>query len=208
MILQFKPYGSTNYANFLQLGNKCDLEEQRQVQFEQACNLAKDRGILAALETSAKVKSEFMLWINTQISWIHYLTWSVSSVRRRARTLKRPSSWWPGSCFFVMALMSTRWKKRRRAHLGFYSGKTRGQLMAQGLPTQHQRRSHAADTNANWKKDWRWQRRVNHEYFRSVMSEDTKMDYVQQGLRIWGSVFWEVLAVIEKYSKFIVHLVP
>lgn len=41
----------------LRLGNKCDLEEQRQVQFEEACDLAKERGILAALETSAKVTS-------------------------------------------------------------------------------------------------------------------------------------------------------
>lgn len=39
----------------LPLGNKCDLENERQVPFERACNLAKDRGILAALETSAKV---------------------------------------------------------------------------------------------------------------------------------------------------------
>lgn len=38
------------------LGNKCDLENERQVLFEDACNLAKDKGILAALETSAKVK--------------------------------------------------------------------------------------------------------------------------------------------------------
>lgn len=39
----------------LHLGNKSDLEQERQVQFEEACNLAKERGILAALETSAKV---------------------------------------------------------------------------------------------------------------------------------------------------------
>lgn len=37
------------------LGNKCDLEEEREVPFEKACNLAKERGVLAALETSAKV---------------------------------------------------------------------------------------------------------------------------------------------------------
>lgn len=37
------------------LGNKCDLEEERQVRFQDACNLAKEIGILAALETSAKV---------------------------------------------------------------------------------------------------------------------------------------------------------
>jgi len=39
----------------LHLGNKCDLEQDRQVQFQEACNLAEERGILAALETSAKV---------------------------------------------------------------------------------------------------------------------------------------------------------
>lgn len=42
----------------LHLGNKSDLEQERQVQFEEACNLSKDRGILAALETSAKVTGE------------------------------------------------------------------------------------------------------------------------------------------------------
>lgn len=41
----------------LYLGNKCDLEQERQVKFEEACKLAKERGILAALETSAKVMS-------------------------------------------------------------------------------------------------------------------------------------------------------
>ncbi len=40
----------------LHVGNKCDLEPERQVQFEEACHLAKERGILAALETSAKVR--------------------------------------------------------------------------------------------------------------------------------------------------------
>lgn len=39
-------------------GNKCDLEEERQVLFEEACELAKNRGILAALETSAKVRTQ------------------------------------------------------------------------------------------------------------------------------------------------------
>lgn len=44
------------YIFCIPTGNKCDLEDKRQVQFEEACNLAKSRGILAALETSAKVK--------------------------------------------------------------------------------------------------------------------------------------------------------
>lgn len=43
------------FKNIFFLGNKCDLEEERQVQFQDACNLAKEMGILAALETSAKV---------------------------------------------------------------------------------------------------------------------------------------------------------
>lgn len=37
------------------LGNKCDLEQERQVLFEEACMFTKETGILAALETSAKV---------------------------------------------------------------------------------------------------------------------------------------------------------
>lgn len=37
------------------IGNKTDLEQERQVLFEEACDLAKDKEILAALETSAKV---------------------------------------------------------------------------------------------------------------------------------------------------------
>ena len=50
-------FASLSSLIYLRPGNKCDLEQERQVQFEEACNLAKDRGILAALETSAKVKS-------------------------------------------------------------------------------------------------------------------------------------------------------
>ncbi|KAF0029664.1 hypothetical protein F2P81_018769 [Scophthalmus maximus] len=52
-IKEVELYGATNVVLVL-IGNKCDLEEQRQVQFEEACDLAKERGILAALETSAK----------------------------------------------------------------------------------------------------------------------------------------------------------
>ncbi|XP_062402658.1 ras-related protein Rab-19 [Sardina pilchardus] len=37
------------------IGNKCDLESDRQVLFEDACTLAEQRGALAALETSAKM---------------------------------------------------------------------------------------------------------------------------------------------------------
>lgn len=48
---------SLNSCCCLHLGNKCDLKQERQVQFEEACNFAKNEGILAALETSAKVMS-------------------------------------------------------------------------------------------------------------------------------------------------------
>ncbi|XP_029017704.1 ras-related protein Rab-19-like [Betta splendens] len=46
-------YGAANVVLVL-IGNKSDLEDQRQVPFVKACDLAKERGILAALETSAK----------------------------------------------------------------------------------------------------------------------------------------------------------
>ncbi|XP_051978842.1 ras-related protein Rab-19 isoform X1 [Xyrauchen texanus] len=46
-------YGAANVI-FVLIGNKCDLETQRQVLFEDACTLAERKGALAALETSAK----------------------------------------------------------------------------------------------------------------------------------------------------------
>lgn len=52
-IKEVELYGASNVLLVL-IGNKCDLEDERQVLFEEACNLAKERGILAALETSAK----------------------------------------------------------------------------------------------------------------------------------------------------------
>ncbi|XP_047430652.1 ras-related protein Rab-19-like [Mugil cephalus] len=52
-IHEVEQYGAANVVLVL-IGNKCDLEEDRHVRFEEACNLAKERGILAALETSAK----------------------------------------------------------------------------------------------------------------------------------------------------------
>uniref|UniRef100_A0A7N9ALH3 Ras-related protein Rab-19 n=1 Tax=Mastacembelus armatus TaxID=205130 RepID=A0A7N9ALH3_9TELE len=55
-IKEVELYGAANVVLVL-IGNKCDLEQDRQVQFEQACDLAKEKGILAALETSAKVMS-------------------------------------------------------------------------------------------------------------------------------------------------------
>ncbi|XP_069012895.1 ras-related protein Rab-19-like [Embiotoca jacksoni] len=63
-IKEVELYGAANVVLVL-IGNKCDLEEERQVQFEEACTLAKERGILAALETSAKesqnVEEAFMM---------------------------------------------------------------------------------------------------------------------------------------------------
>ncbi|XP_023273659.1 ras-related protein Rab-19-like [Seriola lalandi dorsalis] len=52
-IKEVEQFGATNIVLVL-IGNKCDLEPERQVLFEEACNLAKERGVLAALETSAK----------------------------------------------------------------------------------------------------------------------------------------------------------
>lgn len=42
------------YYQFSFAGNKSDLESERQVEFNEACTLAKQNGIVVALETSAK----------------------------------------------------------------------------------------------------------------------------------------------------------
>lgn len=42
-----------NYL-FTFAGNKCDLESEREVEFNEACTLATQKGIVVALETSAK----------------------------------------------------------------------------------------------------------------------------------------------------------
>ncbi|XP_072530101.1 ras-related protein Rab-19 [Salminus brasiliensis] len=52
-INEVEQYGAANVLLAV-IGNKCDLESERQVQFTEACSLAKERGILVALETSAK----------------------------------------------------------------------------------------------------------------------------------------------------------
>ncbi|XP_034019297.1 ras-related protein Rab-19-like [Thalassophryne amazonica] len=52
-IQEVELYGAANVVLVL-IGNKCDLEKQRQVHFQEACTLATEKGILAALETSAK----------------------------------------------------------------------------------------------------------------------------------------------------------
>lgn len=78
---------------FLHLGNKCDLEQERQVQFEEACNLANEMGVLAALETSAKVTSVLTHMKSTEKFKLELLSKvSVSlSASRRVRTWKKPS---------------------------------------------------------------------------------------------------------------------
>lgn len=63
-IKEVENFGATNVVLVL-IGNKCDLEDERQVPFQKACSMAKERGILAALETSAKesqnVEEAFMM---------------------------------------------------------------------------------------------------------------------------------------------------
>lgn len=56
------------------LGNKCDLEQEREVLFEEACCLAKDRGVLAALETSAKVMSGPIHMKHSREMWLKLQT--------------------------------------------------------------------------------------------------------------------------------------
>lgn len=63
-IKEVENFGASNVVLVL-IGNKCDLDDQRQVPFQKACSMAKERGILAALETSAKesqnVEEAFMM---------------------------------------------------------------------------------------------------------------------------------------------------
>ncbi|XP_071358443.1 ras-related protein Rab-19-like [Trachinotus anak] len=70
-IKEVEQFGAANVVLVL-IGNKCDLEEERQVLFEEACHLAKERGILAALETSAKesqnVEEAFMMMARELLS--------------------------------------------------------------------------------------------------------------------------------------------
>lgn len=53
-IQEVEQYGAASIVVIF-IGNKCDLESERQVLFEDACTLAEQRGALAALETSAKM---------------------------------------------------------------------------------------------------------------------------------------------------------
>ncbi|CAB1346278.1 unnamed protein product [Coregonus sp. 'balchen'] len=52
-IREVELYGAANIVLCL-IGNKSDLESERRVLFQEACCMAEERGILAALETSAK----------------------------------------------------------------------------------------------------------------------------------------------------------
>ncbi|XP_051544741.1 ras-related protein Rab-19-like isoform X2 [Myxocyprinus asiaticus] len=52
-IHEVNKFGAANVLLAL-IGNKCDLESKRDVDFEDACKLAEEKGMLAALETSAK----------------------------------------------------------------------------------------------------------------------------------------------------------
>lgn len=52
-IQEVQQYGAASVVLIL-IGNKSDLDSQRQVLFEDACTMAEERGALAALETSAK----------------------------------------------------------------------------------------------------------------------------------------------------------
>ncbi|KAL0967989.1 hypothetical protein UPYG_G00260700 [Umbra pygmaea] len=63
-IQEVEQYGASSVVLIL-IGNKSDLQSERQVLFEDACTLAEGRGALAAVETSAKaahnVEAAFML---------------------------------------------------------------------------------------------------------------------------------------------------
>ncbi|KAF7663628.1 hypothetical protein LDENG_00205700 [Lucifuga dentata] len=63
-IREVEQYGAASVVLIL-IGNKSDLHAQRQVLFEDACTLAENNGVLAALETSAKeaqnVEAAFIL---------------------------------------------------------------------------------------------------------------------------------------------------
>ncbi|XP_071368640.1 ras-related protein Rab-19-like [Centroberyx affinis] len=70
-IQEVELYGAANVVLVL-TGNKCDLESEREVRFQEACCLAQERGVLAALETSAKesqnVDDAFMMMARELLS--------------------------------------------------------------------------------------------------------------------------------------------
>ncbi|XP_054476064.1 ras-related protein Rab-19 [Anoplopoma fimbria] len=63
-IREVQQFGASSVVLIL-IGNKSDLQAQRQVLFEDSCTLAENNGVLAALETSAKeaqnVEAAFIL---------------------------------------------------------------------------------------------------------------------------------------------------
>ncbi|KAM7378167.1 hypothetical protein PAMA_013185 [Pampus argenteus] len=96
-IREVELYGASNVVLVL-IGNKCDLEQEREVLFEEACNLSKDRGILAALETSAKesqnVEEAFMMMARELLSrnGLHVQQGDVESNSSTPRVLLRANS--------------------------------------------------------------------------------------------------------------------
>ncbi|XP_044199280.1 ras-related protein Rab-19-like [Thunnus albacares] len=96
-IREVELYGAANVVLVL-IGNKCDLEQEREVLFEEACSLAKDRGVLAALETSAKesqnVEEAFMMMARELLSrnGLHVQQGDVESNSSTPRVLLRANS--------------------------------------------------------------------------------------------------------------------
>ncbi|XP_067437887.1 ras-related protein Rab-19-like [Thunnus thynnus] len=96
-IREVELYGAANVVLVL-IGNKCDLEQEREVLFEEACSLAKDRGVLAALETSAKesqnVEEAFMMMARELLSrnGLHVQQGDVESNSCTPRVLLRANS--------------------------------------------------------------------------------------------------------------------
>ncbi|XP_030006791.1 ras-related protein Rab-19-like isoform X1 [Sphaeramia orbicularis] len=70
-IKEVELYGAANVVMAL-IGNKCDLEDERHVRFQEACALANEKGLIAALETSAKdsqnVEEAFMMMARELLS--------------------------------------------------------------------------------------------------------------------------------------------
>lgn len=157
---------SINSCCCLLLGNKCDLEEERQVQFEEACNFANNEGMLAALETSAKVITYKTRTTGFEVDQICNPKFSFS-LSRRVRTWRKPSWWWPESYWLATALGSnSRGTWKATADLNCSSGPTLGQWTTLQVPTRHQRRRHVAESDVDrtgqlnggrcWKVDSGW----------------------------------------------------
>lgn len=119
-------------------------------------------------------------------------------VSRRVRTWKKPSWWWPESCWLVTALTSSRGTSRATTHLEFSSGQTLGRLMASWLPTHHQRRSHAADSKVDWTRKMKdWKLKVDSGRFPlwilEIPTECRNLRRSKEGCGIWPCNYWKVL---------------